>query len=390
MTAYRRSFVFCKEREFGKGHPTAGEFEESKWIKSPPGAFISFNMGRNVQLIRSTGNKTWDEAAYGQFSGTFETSFPLDYRYPELLIMAFEGYEYDSQSKMHRFSKKNNRRIGSGCIRCKQLNEIAGGPENSDECIELRGVVIRSVSFSMSSSTSMVNVSINGAFASAGIMLDDLDRTDYEPFDDTNQVQWSCLTIDDEYMALVDSLSVNVGNSAAMQYSTCCPFAQEYFEGASSFTFSASCYSNNPDRFQLRPFAGGQKPTSKGNVYRPMTKGLKPAETVTILAYSGEGGCDNDTDAYTAITNAYENSASSMKIVLGDCVMKSMSYAKGDGGKLQDQLSSCECRTFDMFVKNDHGSSYLDSEGVFKLDDGSHGIVSDGLKDVEMSNTSKD
>lgn len=424
MTAYRRSFVFCKEHEFGKGNQakatkkaTGTEYEYTAdgrmatsnkedtvtdWIQTPPGTYISFNMARSVSLVRSCGNKTWDEAAYGQFAGTFDISMPLDYNYPELLIAAFEGYAHNNDTETptngsvcqnqvgeggergsdsqhtHAFFKKNSSRVGSCCFRCKQLNEVAGGPENSDECIELYGCVINSVSLSMSASSSKISVSLGGVFADARILVDGLDATDYRCYTDEAIAQWACLVVDGEYMEVVDDMSVAAGNGAAMVYTTCSPFAREYYEGGSTYTFSARCYSNDPRRLQLRHLYGGyvgdlDPAFGTRKKFCPAAKGLSPARRIDIYSYdkslveselNGTLKDDMDIDGTESmvekVKKAYVASDKGLHITLLDCVMKSMTFAKGNDSKLQDILTSSDCRYARFVVKNGYGGYYVD------------------------------
>lgn len=300
--------------------------------------------------VNTEGSKFWDDIAYGSFSGTFEWTFYMDTEYIEPFYLAFEGYSCSSSGGqyVHTFQKQNNARIRSFCIRGKLLNRMAGGPSDSDEVTELLGCIVTSVKFSMSAGESATSVTFSGSFADMRSYYGNLSTTDYQEYDGY-LTEYSCLFIgnsisDDTYVSMIDSITISVDNNAEMLYTTCSPFAANYYEGVSNFTLSLTGYSNDPARFKRRFYSGGYTNTPT----MPMTKGLQPCDDMYIASYDlsvRDGDADDIGEAVT-------NSDRYVIYHIEECVYRIAQWQKGDGSKLQDSISSAECRKVGLEIKS--------------------------------------
>lgn len=366
MTSVRQSFVFGVESEYGKGKSSG-----YKWIAPPPGSYISTEHSRAAQRVQSTGTKFWDTVAYGKLTGSFTWSFTLDYDYLEPFYLAFEEYvlptegnkdystgnDKDNSGRYHTsgyftFAKKDYSRVKSFTIRRKIINHITGNM-GKDEMSELRGCVIRNVRMAKASNTSQVNVTFTGFYSNEELVEGTLDTTDFVPYDG-KLAEYMCMyTTDNDnpntatdyaYVANTDSLELSIGNNLDAIFTTCSPFAKNYFEGVSDFAFSTSCYSDDPERYKLRVYGGGSKvkPTAtNGNTYVPATKGLTPLKGIKLCTYDGVA-TDSTDDEPTSPSNL-PTSDNIMIINIRECVIKSLTWPKGDS-KLQDVISSAECK----------------------------------------------
>ncbi len=84
MTGIRKSMVYAREAEYGKGIGP-GEY----WMPAPPGTFTSHNHNRSTNRIDAMGSRKYDTIAYGLESGGFNWSFYLDYEYLDPLSLMF-------------------------------------------------------------------------------------------------------------------------------------------------------------------------------------------------------------------------------------------------------------------------------------------------------------
>lgn len=349
MTGIRQSAILGMESSFASGTPTNG------WFAPPPGFFCSYTADRSVTAVTAEGSKFVETYAYGAFSGSWDCQFYFDYQYIDIFRLAFESYSCQSNGDgtyTHTFGKANNSRVPSFCIRGKILNRMAGGPAQSDEMTTLKGCIVQSVKFSMSAGSSQVNVTMSGKFADIECDYGNLATTDYKEYNG-ELVEFSCMFIgtqmnDDTYVSMIDSLSVGVDNNADMLYTTCSAFGVDYYEGVSNFSFSASGYANDPERFKRRAFSGGQTNTPT----QPMAKGLRPCADIYLASYN-ESVRD---DGYDDIGEAITESNRSAVFHIEDCVYKTAVWQKGDGSKLQDQISSAECRRITLQVKTSVGN----------------------------------
>ena len=362
MTEIRKSIVFKKELgEFGSSTAKASAKETTGWCLFPMGTHFSFTAARQAEGIYGAGNKFREAAAYGPFSGTWNLSFILDYDRLEPFEMIFENVTYSEDNKTITFEKKNNSRVSHYAFRVKQMNRIAGGSEGSDEVTILTGCVAKQISISRSAQSSQATVEMNGSFANMETVLGNLDSTDYVSYPDDEEItQYSCMfkgdANDSNYVADVDAHTVSVENAISYVYSTCKAFASNYFEGRTTIQWNAQTYSNDPKKkFRLLPNSGGMDSTHLS----PMCKGLKPMSKVKFVSFSGtvckDDGGANNSEYNEKIAEAIKASNYSFDIELKNSVVKSITYSKGEGGKMSDSLSSVDCSGIKITVKRNEG-----------------------------------
>lgn len=370
MSAVRVGFVFALEDEYGKG-PGQGK----PWIAPPPGSYISTQHNRTAQRIQSTGTKFWDTVAYGKLSGSFTWPFTFDYNYLEPFFLAFEKYvgpttsTIDSESAQegsrfthtygyYTFAKQDGVRPKPFSIRRKIINHTTNGDEDSDELSQLNGCVIRSIKISKSTTTSQVNVTLSGFYSNEFMVEGHLPMTDYQGYDG-QLAEYMCMFTADgnvesdgqySYVANTDSLELTVTNNIEAIYTTCSPFAKNFYEGIAAFDFSTSCWSNDIHRYKTRVYGGGsQAPESPvgSNRYVPMTKHLSPLKGIRLCTYDGTL---DDVDNASAM-NIIRSSDRVAIFNIRDTVIKSLPWPKADGSKIQDVISSAECRNIWLEVK---------------------------------------
>lgn len=366
MTGIRGSFVFCREKKFRGGKDSA-----DSWIAPPAGSFLSTTHSRSTQKLFSAGSKYYDTVAYGQLSGSWEWTFTLDYDYIEPLFLMFEDVDCEVKDGVstYVFSKANNLKVPSFCIRRKILNDLTTGYDGKvlDETIEYYGCVVKTVRFSMSGGASQVSVTMNGFYADEQTVLSDLVSTDYQEYNG-EIVEFSCMFAgaisDDNYVANTESITLGIENSAAAIYGTCTPFAVDYCEGQTSFTFGTTCYSDDPLRYKARLYGGGVRKINGAGTMNPGIKRMKPIPTINIISYTSE----MDDDAFgtgDGIQKVYQDSEKSAAMTLTDVTIKSLTWQKGDGSKLQDQINSTEFRKFSLVIKNKLGLKEDGAEGSY-------------------------
>lgn len=384
MTGIRQSFIIGREAlgYFGKG-PCA----DSKWVAPPPGSYFNSTHNRSTSRIQSTGSKRWDTVAYGSLTGQWDWTFNLDYKYLTPLLFVFENFDVkavledgtevsvDSPAAenavgyYYNFSKMDTGRIPSFCVRRKILNYMTGGPVYSDEVVELRGCVCKSFRFTKSDSTSQISVTMTGFYADEKMVTGELDSTDFQTYEG-NLVEWMCMYVADQgddykYVANTDNLGVSIENNANAVYTVCSPFAKTYFEGLTNYSFNTSCYSTDPDQYKKRLYYGGYKgwtgstKESAGQplVARPIAKGMRPIPKIKLVSYSGSVRPANSSDEPPSpIADVIKTSDHRLELLIDECVIKSMTWPKGNGGKLQDSISSAECKEMSLkiFVKGDY------------------------------------
>lgn len=352
MTGIRKSFVTGMESNF-KGGTT-------DWICPPPGSFISCGHSRTTSRINSTGCKTFDAVGYGQMSGSWEWDYTFSYDYLEPLLYVFENYDAEpilgADGKTptglykHTFSKVNVGRVPSFSIREKVLNRMAGGPDGSDETVERYGAVVKSFRMNKQSSEGPISMSQSGFYCDEKMTKGNLTSTDYKPFNG-DLAEFMCMFIgdtasSDTCVAMTETLNISVENNAAAIPIVCTPFAGGYSEGLTQIGFSTTAYSNDPARYKQRVYSGGFSNTQ----LRPMAKGMHPIKRMILMSYNGSVRSANgelDIDA------SIKASTRSISFIIDDCVIKSLTWQKGNGSKLQDQISSAECRNLTIEVVND-------------------------------------
>lgn len=397
MTGVRQSFLVSIEArdQFGKG-----KCANYKWVAPPPGSYFNSTHNRQTSRIQSTGSKRWDTVAYGQLSGQWEWTFTLDYEYLTPLLFAFESYTVsavdangnvvpeiiDSEDDppvpipnpnirgyKYSFKKDNAGKVPSFTVRRKILNYMAGGPTYSDEIVELRGCVCKSFRFNKTDASSQISVTMTGFYADEKMITGELLNTDYQPYNGFLS-EWMCMYVSDDpdvsnpvydYVANTDNLGVSVENNAGAVYAVCSPFAKNYYEGLSDFSFTTSCYSTNPDQYKRRLYYGGYKgwtgSTSSGVLTsRPLAKGMRPIPAIKLIAYSGSNrnppsgsSSSDDEPDHPTDDEVAKNSTYRLEFNIRDCVIKSMTWPKGNGGKIQDSISSAECKdiSLDVYIK---------------------------------------
>lgn len=350
MTSIRNSMVFSLEDDFGKGKGNG-----YAWIAPPPGSYFDHTNSRNVSRIQSTGTKIWDTLAYGKLEGTWNWNFILDYNYLEPLFLVFEKYRPSegtpttigsTTSYTYTFSKTDSERIPSFCVRRVILNRMAGGLRSSDggldEIVYLKGCVCESITFSRAAGQSQMTVSMNGFYAHEVMEKGQLSKTDHVIYSG-NLMEYTCLfingTSEDDYVANTESLSLGISNSAEAIFNVCTPFAKEYCEGISKYTFSTTAYSNDPSHYQQRVYSGGYDNTA----LQPKAKGMKPIPKMYILGYNQEMG-----ETYITQRAAYDASPQRMMITITECAIKSLQWRSGDSEKLQDVISSTDCQQIEF------------------------------------------
>ena len=382
MTAIRKSIVFAPETSFGSGVPDYNKGDgltaSKPYCQFPPGTFISHTGARQAQSVFTTGSKRRAGAVYGSFSGSWNISFPLDYDYLEPLAMVYETIDtadasdafapfttlgsnsetsYPSGSHLRFFRKDNARRIGSFVIREKILNEMAGGGPGSDEITTLKGCVAKSINVTRSASGSQTNIEISGTYADQVTELGTLGMTDYDATTTMDSIaQYSCMFVDgiadSNYVGDVDSHSFSVENNSSLIFSTCTPIAKDYFEGQTNVSWNAQTYSNDPQKkFKLRPNSGGKD----SNHMFPMGKGLAPMTYATWATYTAskrDSMPDGQITPSSTCVEAIQKSDCSFVACAKNSTVKSMTWQKGDGSKMMDNLSSVECDEIRLRIVN--------------------------------------
>lgn len=358
MTGNLQSFCFRIEKEFGKPNKyTAGDPDENVWIACPPGSFINTQHNRAVTRINTAGSKVWDTVAYGQLTGSFEWTFQLDYAYLEPIYLLFEKFHEDvgEVSSTHYYDKKNVGRVPSFTIRRKVINRSSGG--SIDEMEDIYGCVARNITFSKSAGTSQINVRITGFFVDERMVLGYMDSTDYTEYNG-KLAEFLCMFVGDSasdaladchYVANTESLEVTIENSAEAIYNTCSPFASAYVEGITNYSFTTSCLANNPDNYRRRVYSGGNS-----KVNRPLAKGLTPLKKIFLVAYDGSARGDDDDPNFSPseddIKAAINSSGNKLVFEIDECVIKSLTWPKGDGSIIMDNISSAECKRIKLDV----------------------------------------
>lgn len=395
MTAIRKSIVFAPETEFASGisnkTKTISGTETTVYCQFPPGTFISHTGARQAQSVYTTGSKRRAGTVYGNFSGTWNISFPLDYDYLEPLEMIYEsigstdasdaftpfttlgstsGTNYPAGSTLRYFMKVNTDRVKSFVIREKILNKMAGGPNNSDELTVLKGCVAKSINVTRSASGSQTNIEISGVYADQITTLGTLTSTDYDLSTTMDSLaQYSCMFVDGiadaNYIGDVDSHSFSIDNNANLVYNTCTPVAKQYYEGQTNYSWNAQTYSNDPaGKFKLRPNTGG---TSNGldtsHQSQPWGKGLAPMSYATWATYSASKRDSTPTGVTpsSSYVQAIQKSDYSFIACAKNSTVKSMTWQKGDGSKMMDSLSSVECDEIRLRIVNKQTDLWVES-----------------------------
>lgn len=344
MTAYRQSMIYALESTYGAG-PGANSF-----ISPPPNTFFTSTHTRSTSIYYAEGTKNWEVVTYGQMQGSWSWSFILDYEYPEPLALFFDSVVTTSTSsgKKIEFSKSSTKRVPSFCVQRKILNNVAGGPSGKDETVVLKGCVARDITFNRSGAGAQIVVSMSGFYADEEMTLSSLTATDYASYTG-DPVEYACLMIGSEDVAYTEQISISISNNASPIYSVCSPFAQNYYEGPTSYRFGTTAYSNNPERYKRRLYSGG-----KDNRHlKPMGKDLAPVPEMSIKCYTYSDHNDPTIDAIvTGKDTSVDTSSKSITFTMTDVIIKSLTWEKGDGQKLMDTISSADVKKIKIVLIN--------------------------------------
>ena len=271
------------------------------------------------------------------------------------------AYVVDSSARYkHTFEKVDWGRVKSFTVRQVILNRMAGG--TADEVLELRGCVVKSVTFRQAAGASQIQVSLSGANTWDKMWLGEIKQNDYRDTDG-QLIEFGCVFIggagengipkEENKAGQTDSWEIEINNNADMIDTTCGPRSVNYEEGQSEYGFKLTLYSNNPFALQQRLYTGGQDivktmpgvQTFNGKylwIPEPMCKNLKPLNRADILSYNtcvkdlgGTGG--------TKTIDAYKAASKSLHVIVKKVVIKSLGWQRGEGQKLQDNVTA-ECR----------------------------------------------
>ena len=89
MTGVRQSVIVGEETDYGSG-------DAQKWFSLPPNFFLQATPTISTTELYSTGSKFFDTVDYGQFSGSWEISFAMDYEHLGLYSMVFDTHTSES------------------------------------------------------------------------------------------------------------------------------------------------------------------------------------------------------------------------------------------------------------------------------------------------------
>lgn len=353
MTGVRQSILVGKETSFGSGQ------KKDKWISLPPNFFVQATASVSTTELYSEGSKFFDTVDYGQFSGSWEMSFAMDYDHLALFEMVFDTVSSDTDTTApvgttrykHRFSLKNNATVPSYVIKGVILNKItSGGGKN--ERYTLKGCVAKNIRFSRSSGAARTTVTISGFYADEEVELTD-DNTSYFDEYDGSLVEFSCLfkgeVSEADYMSNVESITVGLDIGINPVYATCRGTAVGYNFGKADIQLGMTAYANDFERYRINVMGGGKETTRIENgSYKFMCKQKRPMPKMTIASFT------ECYDSKTSFNGVMNKSDRSVAFILEDVVMNSFTRQKGDGSRLIDQMSSSKCRKFTLEVINEH------------------------------------
>lgn len=349
MTAIRYSIRIGKETAYGSGKPKDG------WYDLPPGTKMSATHNVSTETVYTAGSKFFDTAVYGATSDSWELSFDMDYDHIWPFEMIFENHTVKKADREgfyeHTFTKTNNTWIQPFVIERTTLNGMTGGSHGSDERTTFSGCIAKSIRISRSSgSSSKATVTISGAAKKPKTELGDF-KSNYKDYEG-QLVEFACMFYGDEYVANVESMTIGIDTGANVRRSTCTPFPVGYYEDKTSFQFGMTTYANDPKRYMLRVYTGGQdgeKSSLGTNVYGPMCKNKVPCPEISMKSF--DTCCTKEGTTQESIEDALARAGYSASFDIEDCVLKSTTWQKGDG-RLLDQMSSAECKRITLTIVN--------------------------------------
>lgn len=272
MTGTRVSAVFKPEQTLGT------EDSSRDWLRFPSKLTFKYQANNNLREYYSIGSKFMDNATAGMFAGTWEAGFVLDYRYLNILGLAFEGYSYENG--VHSFYKANGLRVPSMSVRIKKLNRIVDG--SKDQTTVLKGCVLKSISINQSSGNAPLECRMSGQYVDELSDYSNLSETDYpEYYDDSEDclpIEWACMVIGDKAVANTESVSFSVENNLQLISGCGSRFYTNYDEGQTTISLSTSCYSKDPETYYQKMYSGGFDSTLNA----PRVKNLKPIPEMSI------------------------------------------------------------------------------------------------------------
>lgn len=345
MTGVRQSVLVGKESSYG-----SGTVDSKGWFHLPPNFFVQATPTISTKELFSEGSKFFDTVDYGQFSGSFEISFAMDYEHLALLEMVFDTVTTVSSGGkyVHTFSTKNNAMVDSFVIKGAIMNRMTpnGG---QDERFILKGCVGKSIRFSRSSGASRTTVTISGFYQDEEVMLGA-----YEPYFeeyDGHLVEFSCLfagnVTSEDYVANVESITMGLDIATNPTYTVCRATPIGYCGGTNDIQLGMTTYANDFLRYRAKVYGGGTdvKPDANG-VYRFKCKGKTPLPKMTVATFTE---CRDEGETFEA---AFARSDRTVEFILDDVVMNSFTRQKGDGSRLIDQMSSSKCRKLTLRITN--------------------------------------
>lgn len=346
MTGVRQSIRVGKESSFG-----SGAVDSAGWFALPPNFFLQATPTISTTELYSEGSKFFDTVDYGQFSGSWEMSFAMDYEHLALYQMIFDTVKVSALENgryEHVFSISNNARVGSFVIQGVVLNKITSNG-GKDERFTLKGCVAKSIRLSRSSGASRMTVTMSGFYVDEETELGTFDSL-YRDYDG-QLIEFSCMfwgdAIEDDYVANVESLTMGLDIGAAPNYTVCRSMPVGYYSGKCDIQLGMTTYANDFERYRVRVLGGGEPTTNvSGNKYKFMCKRKAPVPKVTIAAFT------ECRDNYGAFETAIEKSENTATFIMEDVILNSFTRQKGDGSRLIDQMSSSKCRKLTMTIVN--------------------------------------
>ncbi len=358
MTGVRQSVRVGKESRFG-----SGAVDSDGWFALPPNFFLQATPTISTTELYSEGSKFFDTVDYGQFSGSWEISFAMDYEHLGLYSMIFDKVEHitpaedstlDDGKYKHVFSISNNARVGSFVIQGVVLNDItSNGGRN--ERFTLKGCVAKSIRLSRSSGASRMTVTMSGFYVDEETELGTFGSLyqDYEG----QLIEFSCMfwgeAEEANYVANVESLTMGLDIGAAPNYTVCRSMPVGFYSGKCDIQLGMTTYANDFERYRARVLGGGKVSTNttenKDKVitnYKFMCKRKAPAPEVTIAAFTE---CRDNYETFDKAIVASDNTAT---FKMEDVILNSFTRQKGDGSRLIDQMSSSKCRKLTMTIVN--------------------------------------
>lgn len=346
MTGVRQSIRVGKESSF-----CSGTVDSNGWIALPPNFFLQATPTISTTELFSEGSKFFDTVDYGQFSGSWEMSFAMDYEHLALYPMIFDTVKSEAQGNgkyKHTFSISNDARVGSFVIQGVLLNRITANG-GKDERFTLKGCVAKSIRLSRSSGASRMTVTMSGFY-----MDEETELGAFEPLhkDYKGQLmEFSCMfwgdATEDNYVANVESLTMGLDIGASAIYTVCRSMPVGYYSGKCDIQLGMTTYANDFERYRVRVLGGGTPTTNvSGSKYKFMCKRKAPVPLVTIAAFTE---CRDEDNPFEKAIAASDNSA---KFIMEDVILNSFTRQKGDGSRLIDQMSSSKCKKISIEIVN--------------------------------------